>query len=163
MALFVANAPIAGSGARYDVRPVENGGRYSIGGLFAPFNFIRKMGQGACAGLLTLLGATHLAAAFPSEEQAVEGFSAVDGASLEAIVETMFQGGAPGVIEILGAIALFLNAGRGPARLLGLLSFVVIVAAHANGMDHSEMLEKAGELYELARETLIKFQAARAN
>jgi len=164
MGLLFADAPvpgpITGRGSAYDVRPVEGFGGALFGVLFAPLNFIRKIGQGACAGLLTLLGAMHLAKDASLSDPSVASLAAMDGASLEAVVATLMQGNGPGIIEILGAIALFLNAGRGPARILGLMGFVLIVGAQANGVDQSELLQKATELYELAQQIMQKFQAA---
>ena len=75
----------------------------------------------------------------PQENRSVETITELNGGELESIFGAIAGGGFPGVIEIVGAIALFLNAGRGIGRVLGLLGFVAIAAAHTQGVEHAEM------------------------
>ncbi|GAB4519279.1 MAG: hypothetical protein Kow00133_04900 [Amphiplicatus sp.] len=161
MALYVANA-IPGRGPLYDIRPVEHaparrGGR----GLFAPALFLKDMAQGACAGLLTLLGAMHFSEGLAATNGAAAlaadaGFSA----KMDALIERLLQGGGSGVIEIVGAMALFLSAGRGPARMLGLLGFVAITIAYANGVSEAEFAGLIEGLYERLKGLLAQLQAS---
>lgn len=160
MALHVANA-IPGRGPLYDIRPVEQApARRSRRSLFTPALFLKNMAQGACAGLLTLLGAMNISEGVAATNGAAAlaadaGFSA----KMDAIIERLLQGGGPGVIEIVGAMALFLSAGRGPARIIGLLGFVAITIAYANGVSEAEFLNMIESLYERLKGVLAQFQA----
>ncbi|MEO0399584.1 MAG: hypothetical protein AAF224_09225 [Pseudomonadota bacterium] len=110
--------------------------------VFGSLNFFKNMGQGACAGLLTLLGATHLTGVMPgNSEAAAPLIGTVDTTTMEGLAASLLVGGLPGILEIIGAIALFLNAGRGAGRILGLLIFVGIAVSHANGVSHTEFLQ----------------------
>ncbi|MBB5519604.1 hypothetical protein [Amphiplicatus metriothermophilus] len=158
MALYVANA-IPGRGPLYDIRPVERA-PVRGGGVFAPVLFLKNLVQGACAGLLTLLGAMHFSEGLAATNGAAAlaadaGFSA----KMDAIIERLLQGGGPGVIEILGAMALFLSAGRGPARMLGLLGFVAITLAYANGVSEADFVGLIEELYDRLKALLAQLQA----
>ncbi len=138
--------------------------------IFGSLNFLRSMAQGACAGLLSLLGVMHLTASLPEGEQSFAGlfnaFGSVFASSalteagtlapgletnLAGAVERILAGGMPGILELMGAAALFLNAGRGMARILGLLGFVAIVAAHANGVTHADLLDRLTSLADRAQ------------
>ena len=121
-----------------------------------PLGFARSVAQGACAGLLTLLGAIHLAGAIPQENRSVETIMELNGGELESIFGAIAGGGFPGVIEIVGAIALFLNAGRGIGRVLGLLGFVAIAAAHTQGVEHAEMASTLLSFAESARDYIME-------
>jgi len=133
-----------------------------IGGLWAPLAFLRNAAQGACAGLLTLLGAMHITEGVAPDGAGLAALTSLDAATLNTITENLLDGGIPGFVEILGAAVLFMNSGRGWAKILGLLGFVAIAAAHANGVDHAEMVEKASDLYELVQSTVHRFQTAQA-
>ncbi|MEL7487758.1 MAG: hypothetical protein AAGJ87_11155 [Pseudomonadota bacterium] len=157
MTLFRKSA-YAEAGPAYDVRPVQP--YAASGGFMAPINFIKNMGQGACAGLLTLLGAMHLTQGVSIDGAGLASLTSFDSATIDAVVEKLLAGGGPGVIEIIGAAALFMNAGRGWAKIWGLMGFVAIAVAHANGVDHAEFFEKVSEMYEFAQTTVHRFQAA---
>ena len=133
---------------------------YGTGGFASlalkPLGFARSVAQGACAGLLTLLGAIHLAGAVPEENRSLETITELGGGDLDSIFGAIAGGGLPGVVEIVGAIALFLNAGRGIGRVLGLLGFVAIAAAHAQGVEHAEMASTLLEFAERARDYIME-------
>ncbi|MEM6413367.1 MAG: hypothetical protein AAF720_01770 [Pseudomonadota bacterium] len=113
--------------------------RRSFVGLIA---FFKNMGQGACAGLLTLLGATHLTGVIGSSEAHQQLLaSSIDPTTLQGLTSSMLISGLPGILEIIGAATLFLNAGRGTGRIIGLLAFVAIAVAHANGVSHTEFID----------------------
>lgn len=191
--LFIANASPAGyasASALYAGQPISTPpvGRILRGGfskpaaltqgrpVFGSLNFVRSMGQGACAGLLMLIGVMHITATLPTGEQSFAGlFAGLTGsfgsllttpsfdqtgsleAGLSGAIENIMAGGAPGILEIMGAIALFLNAGRGMAKIIGLLGFVAIVAAHANGVTHAELLDRLTGLVEQAQGLALMF------
>ena len=114
------------------------------GAALAPFNFARQILQGACAGLLTLLGATHLAASVEKGEVVFAPAAGFSAESFRLLLENYAAGGLPGALEIVGAAGLFLNAGRGAGRVIGLLGFVAIAVAHANGLTHEEWFASIG-------------------
>ncbi len=121
---------VQGRGAEYDVRPA--GEHAGFRGLFG---FCKDGVQGACAGLLGLLGATHMTGA-------PEGFAELHShvAWLDTIWSSISAGGLAGPVELIGGVALFFAARRTIARLLGLLLFVGFVTAYANGYSASDML-----------------------
>lgn len=121
---------VRGRGAQYDVRPA---GEHS--GVRGLFGFCKDGFQGACAGLLGLLGATHMTGA-PA------GFAELNSniAWLDTIWGSLSANGLAGPAEFLGGLALFFAARRTIARTLGLLLFVGFVAAYANGYSATDML-----------------------
>ncbi len=121
---------VQGRGAHYDVRPA--GEHPGVGGLFG---FCKDGVQGACAGLLGLLGATHMTGA-PA------GFAELHSNIpwLDTIWSSISAGGLAGPVELLGGVALFFAARRTIARLLGLLLFIAFITAYANGYSASDML-----------------------
>ena len=151
MALYIANA-IKGSGPRFDVQAVESApsGRRSQSAalVFAPLGFIKNIAQGACAGLLTLLGAMHFVEGRTFAETTSAPLLVAEPGSLQAVAQNLLAGGGPGVMEIVGAIILFLNAGRGPGRMLGLLGFVGFAIAHANGAGQTDFVASLTSLYD---------------
>lgn len=128
--------------------------------IFAPVNYLRGIAQGACAGLLTLIGTRHLTAPIVNDGQASNTLAGFDSARIESLVEASLSGGLPGIIEIMGAAALFLSAGRGSGRLLGLLGFVAILIGHTNGITQEDLFQQAGELMQFVQQTAQKIQMA---
>lgn len=121
---------VEGRGAQYDIKP---GGEHAgLGGLFG---FCKDGFQGACSGLLGLLGATHMTGA-PA------GFAELHSniAWLDTVWSSISAGGLAGPAELLGGVALFFAARRTIARLLGLLAFIAFIAAYANGYSAADML-----------------------
>jgi len=135
---------VRGGGAAYDVRP--SGEHAGLRGLFG---FCKDGFQGACAGLLGLLGATHMTGA-------PEGFAELHSnvAWLDNIWGAFSAGGLAGPVELLGGIALFFAARRPIARVLGLLLFVGFVTAYANGYALSDMLAALANALSLAATAL---------
>jgi len=159
MTLFNKSAT-AGNAPAYDVRP-DNPSLFS-GALWAPIAFVKNAAQGACAGLLTFLGAMHISDGVSHDGAALAAMANIDAATLNTIAENLLDGGIPGVVEIIGAAVLFLNAGRGWAKILGLMGFIAIAFSHANGVSHAEMFEQMSDLYENIQTTITKFQTAQA-
>lgn len=135
---------IKGRGARYDVRPT--GEASSLGGLFG---ICRDGLQGACAGLLGLLGATHITGA-PT------GFAEIHSniPMLDSVWGALSAGGLAGPAELLGGIALFFAARRTIARTLGLLAFIAYIAAYVNGFTAVDMLSGMSDLLAAAADRL---------
>ncbi|MEE2692699.1 MAG: hypothetical protein VX640_14280 [Pseudomonadota bacterium] len=115
--------------------------------VFGPLGFLKDLAQGAGAGALTFLGAMKLSA----------GAAPL---TLETVMHRVMQGGAPGAIEIAGAAALFLSAGKGPGRVLGLLAFIVLVSVYANGAESAEVVAYIENLYAKLSQILSNFGAA---
>lgn len=155
-------------GPAYDVRPasperIARGyGAVRRMGLFAPFGFIKDITQGACAGLLTLLGALHLTEGVTVETAGLASIANFDAATLDMFTQKMLAGGAPGAIEIVGAAALFLNAGKGWARVIGLMGFIAAAVAYANGVDQAEFLQKTADLFEIIKGFISDYQTTQA-
>lgn len=103
-----------------------------IGGLVG---FFKDAVQGACSGLLALLGATHMTGA-------PEGFAEIRSnvPLLDGMWESISAGGLAGPVEMLGGVALFLAARRAIARTCGLLLFIGFVFAYAQGYTLSDIL-----------------------
>ncbi len=135
-ALF--DAPAAG-------RPITRGALRAADGA-------RNFGQGACASLLTFAGATQLAVgAAPTLD--ITAFSSAD-----LLVRSLVEGDFMGWPQILGGAALFLAAGRGFARVAGLLTFVAVVFAYFQGVEASDfagLVDEAQRRLILAREILF--------
>lgn len=131
---------VKGRGPAYDVRPVESPPFFG-GPIGSITGFCKDGMQGACAGLLSLLGATHIAASPTPIASTGAGFE-----SLPAILQNFSAGGIAGPVELLGGIVLFLAARRTVARTIGLLGFVGFLWAYANGYELPEMLSFLSDL-----------------
>ena len=103
-----------------------------LGGLFG---FCKDSIQGACSGLLALLGATHMTGT-------PEGFATLHSTVpiLDRVWDSISAGGIAGPIELIGGIALYFAARRPIARTLGLLGFIAFVVAYMNGYSLVDML-----------------------
>ncbi|WP_425408906.1 hypothetical protein [Hyphococcus sp.] len=125
---------VSGAGSRYDVRPnAENRGAF--GPLSGVAGASKDVCQGACAGFLSLIGATHLTGA-----ESVMGTSGSSIDFLDNIWSSLAANGMAGPVELLGGVALFLAARRTVSRTLGLIIFIAIAAAIANGYTLADML-----------------------
>jgi hypothetical protein len=162
MTLYVANAVKAGGlkDLRAANKKPQQTRPMTQALILGPFGFVKNVAQGACAGLLTLLGVMHWLAGTTPAEASVALPVAAEPGSFETIAQSLLAGGAPGVMEIVGAGALFLNAGRGSARVIGLLAFIMISIAHAKGADHADFTAYLTNLYAQLKGVLPLLQAA---
>ncbi|MEO1252933.1 MAG: hypothetical protein AAFW81_11390 [Pseudomonadota bacterium] len=135
---------IRGRGATYDVRPA---GEYP--GVRGLFGFCKDGVQGACAGLLGLLGVTHMT-------NSPAGFADLHSnvPYLDGVWEAVSAGGIAGPMEMIGAIALFFAARRTMARTLGLVAFVAYLAAYANGYSIADMMTALSQLLAFGAQAL---------
>ncbi|MEM8937046.1 MAG: hypothetical protein AAGC77_11620 [Pseudomonadota bacterium] len=121
-------------GARYDAAPAHDTPLY--GGPVASFVFFFvDLMRGICAGVLGMLGGTHLT-------QSASTLSA-NGAIIDpsaSFWEQIAAGGLSGPIELIGAVALFLSARGAIARTLGVLLFVAFMVAYTNGYTAPDMI-----------------------
>ncbi len=129
---------VRGRGPVFDTRPAEENG--ANGPLRGIFGVCKDTAQGACAGLLSLLGASHIMGASSS----VASVSGVQ--SFSGLLEQVASGGLAGPVELLGATVLFFTARRTIARTIGLLLFIGFMTAYANGYSMPEMLTALSEL-----------------
>lgn len=129
---------VRGRGPVFDTRPTTED--KAGGPLRGVFGFCKDTAQGACAGLLSLLGASHLLGA-PSSVASVGGVQSFSG-----LLERFATGGFAGPVELIGATVLFLTARRTIARTIGLLLFIGFMAAYVNGYSLAEMLSALSEL-----------------
>ncbi len=136
---------VKGAGSRYDVKPAgENRGAF--GKPLSGFSGICKdTSQGACAGFLSLIGATHLTGG-----TSAFGASGSNIGFLDNIWTTLSANGMAGPVELLGGIALFLAARRTVSRTFGLMAFIVFAAAIANGYTVSDILGMLSSFLERA-------------
>jgi len=145
---------IRGRVPAFDVQPVESA-PFGFGGpIGALTGFCKDTMQGACSGLLSLLGATHIAEG-PAPLVAAGG--GID--TLGGILQSLSVGGIAGPVELLGGIVLFLAARRTIARTLGLLLFIGFIWAYANGYELPQMLSIISDLLERAAAALKTSQA----
>ena len=133
--------------------------RTPSGAMAAPMRFAKDTTQGACAGLLTLAGATQFASA-NAAPSLIDAFS--EGGGLDSIGTGLVAGDFTGLLQIAGAAALFLTAGRGLARVFGLLVFVAAATAYFNGVAPADIIERSrdilaalGPAYETFQNTLM--------
>ena len=125
-------------GPVFDTRPArENAAGGPVRGVFG---FCKDTAQGACAGLLSLLGASHMMGA----SSAATSLGGVQ--SFSGLLERVASGGFAGPVELLGATVLFFTARRTIARTIGLLLFIGFMAAYVNGYSLVEMLNALSEL-----------------
>ena len=110
----------------------------SIGGLLG---ILKDAFQGACSGLLGLLGATHMTGA-------PVGFAELNSAIpwVDAVWGSISAGGLAGPAELLGAATLFFATRRTISRTVGLLLFIGFIAAYSNGYSASQMLIALSDL-----------------
>ncbi|MEM9494635.1 MAG: hypothetical protein AAGA09_01430 [Pseudomonadota bacterium] len=128
--------------AAYDIRPVETPPASFGGPLFGAGGFCKDTMQGACAGILALLGAQHTAGAATTPMAAPGGGLP----SLGPILENLSMGGLAGPLELMGGVALFLAARRTIARTIGLVGFIAILVAYMNGYDFTQMLAALSDI-----------------
>ncbi|MGF1545526.1 MAG: hypothetical protein ACFB00_13705 [Parvularculaceae bacterium] len=138
--------------AGYNVRGDAYGGGLGRGArrLSSPLSFLRCTAQGACAGLLGVIGGMHLTGALPEQLRSIESIAALDVGGFGALGGSVLGAGLPGVIELVGAAALFLSAGRGLGRILGLMGFAAFIALQAQGVETGDIAERVRELAEVA-------------
>ncbi|WP_411818017.1 hypothetical protein [Hyphococcus sp. DH-69] len=148
------NYLLGASDARYDVRP-EGEFRSNWGGPIGNISAcVKDVSQGACAGFLSLMGATHLTGG--------EGLGSVSSniGFLDQIWSSLAVNGMAGPVELLAGIALFLAARRTISRTLGLGLFIAFIAAQANGYDVSDMLKLLSNLLKSAAGALEQIPVA---
>lgn len=150
----MAMTAIRGRGPAYDVRPA---GRTAWAPLAAMVKFGRNVGQGACAGLLTYVGAMHIAGSLGPDALAAAQSSWP--AALRILGQNFASNGFAAPVEIAAAATLFLSAGRGPARLLGLFGFIGFALAYAHGVDRAEMIKALLDGIDAVRAFVERFQA----
>lgn len=132
---------VRGAGGRYDVRPAGEQGSFYGGPLGGLFGMGKDVCQGACAGFLSLMGATHLTGA-----QSSFGTVGSNIDFLDQVWASLSANGLAGPVELLGGIALFLAARRTISRTVGLLGFVAMVVAYANGYSFADMISALSDL-----------------
>ncbi len=149
------NYALRGAGARYDVKPARE---TAISGPLAGFAGMSKdVCQGACAGFLALIGATHLTGG-----ESVLGASGSNIAFLDQIWSSMAANGLAGPVELLGGIALFLAARRTISRTAGLMIFVAMIAAFANGYTLNDAMALLSNLLQGAAGAIDSIPAAQS-
>jgi hypothetical protein len=125
-----------------------------VGDMAAPMRFAKDTTQGVCAGLLTLAGATQ----FSGNAISTELTDIFTSGSTEALGAQLVAGNLTGALQIVGAAALFLTAGRGFARVLGLLVFVIAAAAYFNGVSPADVFERSQAVYQALGPAYATFQ-----
>ncbi len=136
--------------------PPQNTGPIAprMGAMAAPMRFAKNTTQGACAGLLTLAGATQFSGSAVSSSLA-DVFAA---GSTHALGAQLVAGNMTGVLQVIGAAALFLTAGKGIARVLGLMLFVIAAAAYFNGVAPADVIERSQAVYRALGPAYMTFQ-----
>lgn len=151
----MANA-IRGRGAVYDVRP--EGEHFYGGPISGLIGFFMDTAKGACAGLLTLLGGTHMMGSVNAQQLAAP----VGLESITTLLQQFSMGGFSGPVELLGGIVLFLTARRTIARTLGLLAFIAMVVAYTQGYTLVDLLPLLSSLFTGAAGALDQFAATQS-
>ncbi|MEM8771039.1 MAG: hypothetical protein AAGD92_05235 [Pseudomonadota bacterium] len=126
---------VRGRGPAYDVKPAGESPVVGAAG------FCKDTAQGACSGLLGLLGATHMTGART-------GIAEIQGTVpyIDSIWSALAAGGLAGPVELLGGVALFFAARRTFARTIGLLAFIAYIVAYMNGYTATDMLSAVSTL-----------------
>ncbi|MEO1252934.1 MAG: hypothetical protein AAFW81_11395 [Pseudomonadota bacterium] len=123
--------------------------------MTAPARFAKNTTQGACAGLLTLAGATQISGtAFAADELALASLG-----SIENLGAQLVMGNFTGLLQIVGAAALFFTAGKGFARVIGLMVFVAAATAYFNGVAPADIVERTRAVYDALGPAYAAFQA----
>lgn len=141
MALYVANPQAHASprGKSHRAAPTRSGPSLASLFLIAPGLFLKNAVQGAGAGFLTLEGSKRVSADGGGAAGAESSVRAVDPTILDSLTEMarglLAESSGAGMLLIAGALFLFLTAGKGGGRTIGLLGFVAAVAAYASGYD----------------------------
>ncbi|GJL96169.1 MAG: hypothetical protein DHS20C05_25740 [Hyphococcus sp.] len=149
--LFSARTPV------YESPPLSERGLGLNGPLSGLLGKLKDTGQGACAGLLSLLGVTHMTSA-----QSGFGSVASEFEGINSLWQNLSANGLAGPVELLGGIVLFFAARRTVSRTIGLLGFVAFATAYANGYSVSEMLSVLSQLMASASEMLANVAATEA-
>lgn len=149
---------LAADGAIVEQRPARLG-LAMPSAMSAPVGFLKNTTQSACAGLLTLAGATQITSA----AAAADGLSVFTGGSIEPLAARLVAGDLTGVLQILGAIALFLTAGRGLARVLGLLVFLAAASAYFNGVGVADIIGRSQDVFQALGPAYETFQTSLMN
>lgn len=131
----MATAALKKNQGFYDVVPIDR--RYTKPHTHHPFEVFRKFGQGAGAAYLMMTGSGSLIGAGAER--------IVDFTSLEGLARSLATGGVTGPLQILGAIVIFLMAGRCVARFLGLLTVGAAFVLYSQGVTLAEIASFAGE------------------
>jgi len=135
---------IHGGGAAFDVRPV---GETAYGGPISTLiGFIMDAVRGACAGLLMLLGGAHVMGGIgektPAATQGWDAFAAI----AQHFSMNGSMNGFAGAADLIGGAALFLTARRAVARTIGVLAFIALLAAYAQGYTLADVVSAAWRL-----------------
>ncbi|MEE2692698.1 MAG: hypothetical protein VX640_14275 [Pseudomonadota bacterium] len=125
--------------AFYDVVPIDQ--RYAGPHTHSPFEVFRKFGQGAGAAWLVLTGSDAMLS--PAAADAAE--PVVDFSSLNGIAESLATGGLTGPLQIIGAILIFLAAGRCIARFAGLIIMAGVFVLYTQGVTIGDIGSFAGD------------------
>ena len=128
--------------------------RAMIDVMAPPMRFTKDAFQGACAGLLTLAGSTQ----FSMSSLSPQSLASIGLPPLETIAMQLVAGNFTALLQIVGAAALFLAAGRGFARVLGLLVFVAGATAYFNGVEAVDLVERTREIYQALGPAIETFQ-----
>lgn len=146
----MASAALSKPAAFYDVVPINQ--RYARPHTHRPFEVFRKFGQGAGAGLLGVSGADTMTAS--------SGLGAIDFTSLNGIAEALATGGLNGQLQMLGALIIFLAAGRCIARFAGLVAIAAAVALHMQGVGLNDVGSFASDFMQRATAAFGAFTAS---
>lgn len=157
MASYIANPDyIEYSTAARGVYP----GSGLVGGTVG---WVRSIIQGLCAGAMTFVGILNTIGADLSilEQLPFEAYihSTLSSLSFGEIAATPFIG----PMEIAIGAALFFTAGRGMARVIGLLGAIAYISAIATGTDLSQFTILAENLLESFEAGWSAFQLLQAN
>ena len=101
---------------------------------------IKDACQGACAGFLSMIGATHL-----TTEASLFGEIGSDVDFLDRIWNSIAVNGMAGPVELLAGFVMFFAARRTVSRTIGLLVFIGFIAAYSNGYSAAEVLTFASD------------------
>lgn len=113
--------------------------------LVRPASFIKNILQGALAGLMTFFSAIQFSGG--STIVPTGDFASELPASVSTALSGLPAGAMTGVIGVIGAAILFMNAGRGLGRTLGLAAFIVLATAYANGANGEDLVPYLESIY----------------
>jgi hypothetical protein len=130
--------------------------------LVKPLTFLRNVLQGALAGIMTFFGAMQFAGASSAEAGAVSadataslaGLPPEVSASISSFLSGIPSGGGSAAVAIIGAAVLFMSAGRGVARILGLMAFIAVATLYANGANPEDFTPFLTSVYESIKDAI---------
>jgi len=140
MSRYIANADYSEFIGQYNAPS-------GLSNLFHGFaGFCKNLFQGACSGAMTIVGVLNTIGADLALLPALPLENFVHSALSQMKIGEFVTSDYAGLIEIAIGAALFLTAGNGMARTIGLLGIIIYISLAATGTDFSGLITMGQDL-----------------